>query len=194
MLWVCVSVMCMSAAEGSQRYMLWRNKASNNTNIILPIGSSLVLFARVVGESLDHRLDSSDKPDLQQWNWCHLFSPPQVSTCASVLRDTPAARRRWRRTSSSRANWTLRTWWKTAARVWGWPSSPGTRCLTVSSNHVCSMCLKCGTAAPDIYAAANSDDFVSSGGFNCLMLLTNAHFWPLSSGSHQLWNDTYSHI
>lgn len=106
--------------------------------------------------------------------------PPQVSTCASVLRDTPAARRRWRRTSSSRANWTLRTWWKTAARVRGWPSSPGTRCLTVSSNHVCSARLKCGTDFWSSFwrlqtsAAAHTCTFLST-----LSRLTAALEWHL---------------
>lgn len=61
-----VSVMCMSAAEGSQSCMLRLNKTPNNPDCLLPIGSSLVLFGGVGGESLDHRLDSSDKSDLQR--------------------------------------------------------------------------------------------------------------------------------
>lgn len=65
-----IPVTCMS----EQSYMLQHNKASNTTNIILPIGSTLVLFGK---ESLNHRLASSDKPDLQRWNWsiCSLPSP-----------------------------------------------------------------------------------------------------------------------
>lgn len=75
-LWVRVSVMCTSTAEGSQSCMLRRNKASNNPDILLPFGSCLVLFCSIGGKSVDYRLHSSDKPDLQSWNWCRLFSPP----------------------------------------------------------------------------------------------------------------------
>lgn len=91
-LWVHIWVMCMSAAEGSQSYVLRRNKALNNANVNLPTGSSR-FFSGVDGESLDHRLGLSHKPDLQWQNWCRLFSPhtgehlrfcPQGYTCCTA--------------------------------------------------------------------------------------------------------------
>lgn len=42
------------STEASQSYILWRDKASNNTTILLPAGSALVLFGRDLGEGLDH--------------------------------------------------------------------------------------------------------------------------------------------
>lgn len=92
-------------------YMLWHIKATPRSArwrvtdkyypfLFVPAWLSLIGSVMKVGQwqRLDERLD---KPVLQQYNWCRLFSPtppPQVSTCASVLRDTPAARWRWRRT------------------------------------------------------------------------------------------------
>lgn len=105
-----------------------------------------------------------------------------MSTCASVLRDTPAARWKWRRTSTSRANWTLRTWWKTAARVWGPRSSPGIRSLTVSSN--------------PFWPPPVTHLYRHTGHFPAVSppRRTSLKAFLLSAGSHQLFNDTYSHI
>lgn len=82
----------MSAAEGSQSYMLQLNKASKNTNNILRIDSSLVLFGRLVGRvwttGMTHQISQSSSGETDAA--CsfyptgeHLRFCPQGYTCCT---------------------------------------------------------------------------------------------------------------